>query len=214
MKLHLGCGQKYLKGYINIDYPMIKHTVQSKMIADIEADILKLKYKKSTVAEIRLHHLFEHFPRAVACALVGSWNSWLIKEGILRIEVPDFDRSVKSYFSPFASKKKKGVVLRHIFGSQEAPWAIHFNGWTENQLKDLMGIAGYKITEVKRNSYKGTYNIEVFAVKITDLSNNDYLKDSKAFLSNYLVDNSETEKIMLKVWMNELREQIAKSWGN
>jgi hypothetical protein len=29
LKLHLGCGERYLEGYVNIDYPASEHTVMS-----------------------------------------------------------------------------------------------------------------------------------------------------------------------------------------
>ena len=85
MKLHLGCGQRYFEGYVNIDYPQSEHTVQQKSVADQFANLMELRYRKGTIDEVRLHHVFEHFPRATACALLASWNSWLKIGGILRI---------------------------------------------------------------------------------------------------------------------------------
>ncbi|MBU1349519.1 MAG: hypothetical protein ABII99_02395 [Patescibacteria group bacterium] len=97
MKLHLGCGENYLEGYVNIDFPPEFHTIQNKSVADKYANIFELKYKKDSIEEIRLHHVFEHFERAVALALIAGWRSWLKKNGVLRIEVPDFKMKIK-YF--------------------------------------------------------------------------------------------------------------------
>ncbi len=65
MKLHLGCGQKYLDGYINIDYPLTsEHSVQQNSVADELANLMELRYKPGTIDEIRLHHVFEHFSQS------------------------------------------------------------------------------------------------------------------------------------------------------
>ena len=91
MKLHLGCGQRYLDGYTNIDFPSTEHTVQTVSVADEFHNLFELLYKQKTIDEIRLHHVFEHFDRATACAFMVGWNSWLKIGGNLRIEVPDFE---------------------------------------------------------------------------------------------------------------------------
>lgn len=68
MKLHLGCRQKYLECYININYPVSEHSIQEKSVADIHADITQLSYPLSSVDEVHRHHVFEHFTRL---SLVG-----------------------------------------------------------------------------------------------------------------------------------------------
>ena len=81
MKLHLGCGQIYLNGYVNIDYPLTEHTVQQASVADEFCDLTNMHYKAGSIEEVRLHHVFEHFPRAQAIALLASWHSWLQRGG-------------------------------------------------------------------------------------------------------------------------------------
>ena len=86
MKLHLGCGERYLEGYINIDYPPEQHTVQQNTKVDHYADITKLNYPENSIDEVRLHHVFEHFDRATALALLCNWHTWLKPGGKLLIE--------------------------------------------------------------------------------------------------------------------------------
>ena len=81
MKLHLGCGHYYLEGYTNVDYPPSEHSVQQSIKADLFCDLATLRYAAGSVDEIRLHHVFEHFPRPAALALLCRWRDWLVPGG-------------------------------------------------------------------------------------------------------------------------------------
>ena len=209
MKLHLGCGQGYLEGYVNIDLPLSEHSIQERSVADVHADITTMSYPASSIDEVRLHHVFEHFTRPVACALVTAWRHWLKSGGRLHIEVPDFGRTARSVLDPTASRCSKAVALRHIFGSHEAPWAVHRDGWTTDRLKGLLELSGFEILEVKNNSWKGTYNFEMIAVKSDEgLSREEMEGRVRRFLSDYLVDTSPSESKLLDVWMDEYNRQV------
>lgn len=208
MKLHLGCGQVYLDGYINIDFPASKHTIQSASLADRYADITQLRYPRSSIEEIRLHHVFEHFTRPIACALLSMWYLWLKPAGILRIEVPDFERTAKIVLSPLATSRKKLLAIRHLYGSHEAQWAIHCQGYTPANLRTLLELYGFKINTLSNNSWKGTYNIEIIAAKsLENLSKNTLEQITRDYLKNYLVDESAEQKL-LRVWMEVYKRQM------
>lgn len=209
MKLHLGCGNVYLDGYINIDFPSYEHTVQEKTKVDQYLDLRSLKYEAKTIEEIRLHHVFEHFSRTTSLALLAGWWTWLKVEGLLRMEVPDFQRTAWAVLNPISSKKAQFIGLRHIFGSQEAPWAVHMEGWTTKNICRVLDTFGYKVEEVRRNNWHGTYNIEIFARKMPlDQSFEDLEKVARVWLSQYTVDNGESEKKMLEEWMTQYQTQI------
>ncbi len=214
MKLHLGCGEVYLDGYLNIDYPPASHTVQTKSTADEYHNILELSYPSNSIEEIRLHHVFEHFTRASALGLLAAWWTWLKPGSMLRIEVPDFDRTARSVLNPFTPKKKKMLGLRHIFGSQEADWAFHMEGWSSGRLRNLLESFGYHIMRVKKNAWRGTYNVEIFAVKTTrNMQKSDFESAAYTWISDFMVDESPTEQKMRAVWMEQFRTQISKSWA-
>ncbi len=214
MKLHLGCGQRYLEGYVNIDYPLSEHSVQQKSVADRFDDLKELSFEKGSIEEVRLHHVFEHFSRTTACAFLAGWNSWLAEGGSIRIEVPDFEKTSKVALSKWSSLKEKSVAIRHIFGSQEAHWAVHYQGYTSLLLSSFVELYGYKTASIKKIAYLGTYNIELFAKKVSSISKEESDKITAAYLKNFLLDSSPSEMLMLDTWINEYRLQVCKTFAS
>ena len=213
MKLHLGCGQRYLESYVNVDFPSSEHSVQEKSVADLHADLLGLQYPLGSIEEVRLHHVFEHFTRPVACALLVSWHSWLKPDGVVYIEVPDFQKTARVILNPIASLKKQAVAERHLFGSHEAHWAVHCEGYSSKILSAMLESFGYKVSKVRRNSWRGTYNFEIFAAKCaSNTTREEFEAACRKFLSNFLVDDSEVK--LLDVWMEMYRSQVERSWAS
>ena len=99
LKLHLGCGERYLSGYVNIDLPTTEHSVQTRTKVDVEADITTLRYESGSIAEIRLHHVLEHFARPTALRLLMQWYDWLVEGGVLVLETPDFERTIRKHMA-------------------------------------------------------------------------------------------------------------------
>ena len=212
MKLHLGCGQVYLEGYTNIDYPLSKHTVQAKSVADKLADLTTLRYPAGSIEEVRLHHVFEHFTRPAALALLGGWYSWLQPNGRLHIEVPDFDATARRVLSRFTSDHDRKVGLRHIFGSNEAPWATHYEGWSQKRLEEVFGLFGFAVESTEHTSYLATHNVTVIGSKSEKaLSEKELAKRAKSYLQNFTVDQSEFENRLLSIWLDEFKQQLGKS---
>ena len=147
VKLHIGCGEKYLEGYTNIDYPQSEHSV-IKVRADIYHDIRTLFYPENSVDEIRSHHPFEHFERAEAIALLMKWRRWLKPGGKLIIETPDFYSCAVAYV--FALTQKRRMELgRHMLGSQEAAWAIHYDFWDAPKFEYVFKKCGFEKISIK-----------------------------------------------------------------
>lgn len=209
MKLHLGCGEVYLEGYVNIDYPLSEHTAQQTSVADKFADLTKLCYKPGSIEEVRLHHVFEHFRRAQAVALVASWHSWLKVDGRIHIEVPDFDATAKIVLGRLSKPNDRKVAIRHIFGSNEAPWAVHYDGWSKSRLSELFKTFGFTIESLEQSAYLGTHNITIIGKKATmTLSKDELSKTARQYLSKFNIDRSETENRILDVWMNDFTKQL------
>lgn len=212
-KLHLGCGTRYLDGYVNIDYPASEHTVQRSLVADRCVDITELTYPVSTVDEIRLHHVFEHFPRQIALALLCQWTDWLKPGGLLRIETPDVMASAWALISPLTSSGTRHQIVRHLFGSHEAGWAAHWDGWYKDRFRLTLTALGFHDLRFTKSRWGATRNIEIWAIREDKkFTLQDYRKIVKDLLAKSLVTHrsrwsfnavAESERAMLEVWMCE-----------
>jgi SAM-dependent methyltransferase len=140
-RVHLGCGAIYKRGYLNVDLPPAEGVAAGSSRPDLESDVTKVSCPADTLNEVRLHHLFEHFERAEALALLLRWYRWLRPGGRLVIETPDFEGCIANFDG--RSVAEQGVILRHIFGSQEAPWAQHRDGWSANRFRYVLGELGF-----------------------------------------------------------------------
>lgn len=140
IKLHLGCQEKYLPGYVNIDLPPSEHTAQ-EVKADLYADVRDLDYESNTIDEIRSHHLLEHFSRQEALLLVARWHRWLKIGGLLVVETPDFEESAKKFV--VSNIDDQFLLARHIFGSHEASWAYHKDFWSEIKYRYVLNKIGF-----------------------------------------------------------------------
>jgi ubiquinone/menaquinone biosynthesis C-methylase UbiE len=215
LKLHLGCGEQYMEGYINIDYPSSEHNVM-KIKPDIFADITKLDYPAGSVDEIRLHHVFEHFNRVTALAMLIKWQTWLKTGGILHIETPDLVGCAKILTSNASLKTKMGIV-RHLAGDQAAHWAYHVDHWFGERFEKTLLAFGFKNIKIKNWSWDHEpylANVEVIAEK-----NTSYPIDKLLIIADFLLWDStvaEVEKPTYLVWKEQLRKVLNGSniYGN
>jgi predicted SAM-dependent methyltransferase len=209
IRLHLGCGERYLDGYVNVDFPPESQSVLDTSKADVFADLTRLAYEPTSIAEIRLHHVFEHFDRSTALRLLLDWYDWLLDDGVLVIETPDFERCARGFFTPW-QRRRRGVLLRHIFGSHEASWAVHQDGWYKAKFRRHLTALGYTDLAFKRQSWRGTHNITVTA-RVGDprLSRDTREAAAESLLRESLVDaRASSEMKLLAVWLRELRRDV------
>ncbi len=153
MNLDIGSGRKPHKGYTTIDVEEYAHP-------DYLGDFREMTFKDIDV--IRSHHLLEHFGREDGIRVLKLWQSWLKVGGTLLIETPDFEYICKEF------PVNPEPLIRHAYGSQEASWALHKDGWYEAKFQKVLTNLGFKIESFKHSrthSYQ-LPNITVIATKL------------------------------------------------
>jgi len=87
--LNIGCGDKKLKGFVNID-------IDPK--ADLQIDVRKgLPFADNTVSGIYNEHFIEHLNHAEGISFLRECRRVLKPNGILRIATPDLDNIINLY---------------------------------------------------------------------------------------------------------------------
>lgn len=209
LKLHLGCGEKHLEGYVNIDYPRDHHNVLHPQ-SDLEMDITELRFSESVVGELRLHHVFEHFDRVTALALLIRWHSWLKIGGTLQIETPDVIGSAKMLLSDHSYRTKVGIV-RHLVGDQSAEWGYHVEQWFPERFVHTLKALGFaEVTTRSWNWEEEPYlsNVEVVAIKSENRPIDEQLSIADKLLWESTVSDSEIETH--EAWRKKLRALLGR----
>lgn len=197
MRLHLCCGSSYLDGYENVELPQNKH-----LKADVYADIRTLSYEPDSIDEIVISHAFEHFDRATALFLLEEWNKWLKIGGILHIVVPDFEENARVFLSDHTSFEDKQKLLRHIFGTHEADWALHYDGWYFDKFRFVLNKFGFDIARADRiivQSEPIRYDLNIVAVKQSTF--NCSIETHKDILT---LSSFGDEPSLLGTWINKI----------
>ena len=121
IKLHLGCGKKYLPGYIHIDIDNAPH------IDYADTDISNLHmFKDNSVDLIYTCGTFEYFDRSEGANVLKEWNRILKSNGSLYISVPDF-KSISNVYIQNNNDLDGEGILGPIFGK----WKYTDNNGTD-----------------------------------------------------------------------------------
>ena len=109
-KLHLGCGHRYLPGYIHIDINnTIPHLDFCTKIDDLQM------FENNSVDEIYSCGAIGYYDPDERNKLFKEWHRVLKKGGVLRISVVDFEKQIEVYLQSNKNLTSVGV-LGPMFG--------------------------------------------------------------------------------------------------
>jgi len=170
-KLNIGCGDKKLKGYINIDIVPLEGT---DVVMDVSRDLYLIP--SGIADEIRLENVFEHFYRYQQEHILRDYYRILKKGGKLIIKgLPDLDVLIGAYL-----KKEKGItgerfdlfnVYRYTHGDpipENSPHQLHKDIFTKESIRALLEKNGFRIETLKNEKFGEEHlalNIDIVAAK-------------------------------------------------
>lgn len=114
LRLHLGCGARFLPGYVHVDLADHPHIDYQQRVDQLPM------FQDDSVETIYASHVLEYFDRLEASGVLREWCRVLKPGGILRLAVPDFEALVAVY-------AKYGDLSR-ILGPLYGRWVVPGTG--------------------------------------------------------------------------------------
>ena len=136
MKLHLGCGPKFIEGWKHYDALEFPHV-------DIVGPVDHLQLEDCSAEIIYASHVLEHFSRHKCVDVLKEWYRVLKPEGILRLAVPNFEEVCKIYTNS-SSADKIEVIKGLVCGGQKDEYDYHGNIFDYLSLESALKSAGFK----------------------------------------------------------------------
>ena len=151
MKLHVGCGSKYIEGFIHVDLQELKHI-------DYNVSVDNLNFAKEGSADlVYACHVLEHFGRNEYMNVLKEWYRVLKKGGVLRISVPNFE-AVTSYYTQ--KEKNLEKLLGLLVGGQKiGQYDYHKMIFDEDLLKKALLEIGF--STINRYDWRETEHTNI-----------------------------------------------------
>lgn len=136
MKLHVGCGKRYIKGFVHLDIAEYDHI-------DHHAPLDKLPFEDETVDLIYCCHALTYYDREGIQKVLHEWLRVLKPGGIARISVTDFSALIRIYQVGGIAR-----ILGPLFGRWEVTegknqFIYHKTVFDAASLKNMMIITGF-----------------------------------------------------------------------
>lgn len=145
MKLNLGCGDKILPGYVNVDVAPSRAGRKPDVICDLH----KLEpFDDESVDEVLAVHVVEHFWRWEVVGVLREWARVLRRGAPMILECPNLQSACEQFLrdpDAFSGSGKEGQRTMWVFYGDPAwrdPLMVHRWGYTPRSLGRVMEEAG------------------------------------------------------------------------
>lgn len=157
IRLNLGCGDKILDGYVNVDVVASRAGRKPDVICDLHDLSI---FGSNTIDEILAVHVVEHFWYWEVIDILKEWVRVLKPGGKMILECPNLISAAEEFLKnpDIASLGgKEGQRSMWVFYGDpnwKDPYMIHRWGYTPKSLASIMHKAGLRQLEQKPAQFK------------------------------------------------------------
>jgi len=145
LKLNLGCGDKILDGYVNVDVAASRAGKRPDVLCDLHA---LTPFEDDSVDEILSVHVVEHFWRWEVVAVLREWVRVLKPGGRMILECPNLRSACEAFLANpdlYSGPGQEGQRTMWVFYGDPAwcdPLMVHRWGYTPLSLARIMHESG------------------------------------------------------------------------
>ena len=134
IRLNLGCGDKILDDYINVDL--------YNELAEVKADVIDLPFPDGYADEVLSSHVIEHFDFHEGMKALKEWHRILKDGGKLVVECPNLLALCEIFIK--ADEAERVSMYPQFFGSPWIPGHLHKFVYTPAQMYWTLESLGFK----------------------------------------------------------------------
>ncbi len=156
-KLNLGCGDKILAGYVNVDVAEARAGKRPDVLCDLRA--LK-PFESNSVDEVLAVHVVEHFWRWEVADVLREWVRVLRPGGRMVLECPNLASACEAFLADpdvASGPGPEGQRTMWVFYGDprwQDPLMVHRWGYTPQSLAALMQEVGLVNTRQEPAQFK------------------------------------------------------------
>ncbi len=141
MKIHAGCGKRYLEGWKNVDV----QAIAGARVPDILADLRSIPLPDGCADELMAIHVIEHFYRWEVPAVLAEWRRLLKPGASLVLELPNLESACRNVLA--GDTEQMGMWPLYGDPGHKDPYMCHRWGWTPATLQRELEAHGF--TKIK-----------------------------------------------------------------
>ena len=140
MKINIGCGRTYRKGFVNVD-------AFDKSVADLVMSAHHLEFDDNVAELIECSHVLEHLGAVRSIYAISEFYRVLKPGGALKIATPDIETAFESFKKRDSDDRK--YLMNWIYGL-DIDGMSHKYGYPEELLRDLLSEVGFVSIRTKQ----------------------------------------------------------------
>ncbi len=144
MRIHVGCGPIYKKGYVNID-------VFDSTVADRIMSAYHLEFPDDSASLVECMHTLEHLGAAKSIYALAEFFRVLKPGGVLLLETPDIEATFANFLKN--GEKQRKLLMNWIYGL-DSPGMGHRYCFPRELLSRMLKETGFKDIQLKRFATK------------------------------------------------------------